>query len=152
MKALVINNGRDKTAYTFIEGSKEEGYLARTDFLTGNITEGIKELCARFRPEEIVLQLPPTGLDRRTQKAIQEAFGRNVAAAFSLKRHPVIKNLMKTRASFGCHSREHAREFFGNTLKCGHHLRGLPRRQQMQVLNTVTLAYDSISAAEHDMS
>ncbi len=98
MKVLAINNGKDRTAYTFIEGSNEEGYLAYSDFLTGNITVGIKVLCGHFRPEKIVLQLPPTGLDRRTQKAIQEGFGRNVAAAFSLNRHPVIKNLIRTSA------------------------------------------------------
>lgn len=151
MKALAINNGKDRTAYTFIEGSKEQGYLACSDFLTGNITEEIKGLCKHFRPEEIILQLPPTGLDKRTQKAIQEGFGRNMAAAFSLKRHPVIKSLTRTRASFGCYRREDARKFFGRTLNCDH-LRGLPRRQQMQVINTVTLAYGSAKAAELNLS
>ena len=148
MKVLAINNGRDRTAYTFIEGNKEEGYLAWPGFLTGNITVGIKALCKRFGPEEIILQLPPTGLDKRTQRAIQEGFGRNMAAAFSLRRHPVIKNLSRTRAAFGCYRREDVRKFFGHTLKCDH-LRRLPRRQQMQLINTVTLAYDSAKAAEH---
>jgi hypothetical protein len=151
MKTLAINNGRDKTAYTFIEGSEEKGYFASSDFLTENITEGIKELCNRLRPEEIILQLPPSGLDRRTQKAIQEGFGRNVAAAFSLNRHPVIKNLMRTRASFGCCRREQAREAFEPTLNCDHRRR-LTRREQMQLINTVTLAYDSAEASELDMS
>src|SRR5271157_2092531 len=102
-----------------------------------------KELCKQFRPEEIILQLPPTGLDKNTQKAIQEGFGRNVAAAFSLKRHPVIKSLTKTRASFGCYRREDARKLFEPTLNSDH-LHGLPRRQQMQLINTVTLAIDSV--------
>jgi len=148
MKVLVINNGRDRTAYTFIEGSKREGYLGCSDFLSGNITEEIKELCKQFRPEEIILQLPPTGLDRRTQKAIQEGFGRNVAAAFSLNRHPVIKNLIRTRASLGCCRREQAREAFEPALDSDH-LSRFSRRQQMQLINTVTLAYDSAKAAEH---
>jgi hypothetical protein len=112
MKVLAINNGRDRTAYTFIEGDKAEGYLACSDFLKGNITEEIKDLCRRFDPEVIILQLPPTGLDEHTRKAIQEGFGRNVATAFSLGRNPVVKNLMGTRAVFGCFRREEAREFF----------------------------------------
>jgi hypothetical protein len=151
MKALSINNGRDKTAYTFIEGNKVEGYLGCSDFLTGNITEEIKELCQRFDPEEVILQLPPTGLDKRTQKAIQEGFGRNIAAAFSLKRHPVIKNLTRTRASFGCCRREQARDAFEPTLN-SNHLSRFSRREQMQLINTVTLAYDSAEAAELDIS
>ena len=106
MEALSLNNGRDKTAYTFIEGNKEEGYLGCSDFLTGNITQEIKELCERFDPEEVILQLPPTGLDKRTQKAIQEGFGRNMAAAFSLGRYPVMKSLIRTRNAFGCYRRE----------------------------------------------
>ncbi len=129
MKVLAINNGRDKTAYTFIGGSREKGYFASSDFLTGNIDEEIKELCNRIHPEEIILQLPPTGLDKKTQKAIQEGFGRNVATAFSLNRHPVIKNLMKTRASFGCYRREEAREAFETRFK--------PRSSQ-QILQTAT--------------
>ena len=151
MKALSINNGRDKTAYTFIEGNKEEGYLGCSDFLTGNITEEIQELCKRLRPEEIILQLPPTGLDKRTQKAIQEGFGRNMAAAFHLKRHPVIKNLIRTRASFGCCRREQTREAFEPALNRDH-LSRFSRRQQMQLINTVTLAYDSAEASELDMT
>jgi hypothetical protein len=147
MRVLAINNGRDKTAYTFVEGNKQEGCLACADFLSGNITEEIKQLCRRFSPEEIVLQLPPTGLDQKTQKAIQEGFGRNIAAAFSLGRYPVIKSLIRTRNAFGCYRREEAREFFGRTFKCDC-LRRLPRRHQMQLINTVTLAYDSVKAAE----
>jgi hypothetical protein len=151
MKVLAINNGRDRTAYTFIEGNKDKGYFASSDFLTGNITVGIKVLCGHFRPEKIVLQLPPTGLDRRTQKAIQEGFGRNVAAAFSLNRHPVIKNLIRTRASLGCCRREQAREAFEPALNRDH-LSRFSRRQQMQLINTVTLAYDSSEASELDMT
>jgi hypothetical protein len=147
MKVLAINNGKDKTAYTFIEGDKTTGYLACSDFLRGNITEGIKELCWRFDPEEIVLQLPPTGLDARTQRSIQQRFGRNMAATLNLHRSPVAKNLMKARAAFGCYKREHARELFGYTFKCDCH-RNLNRRQQMQLINTITLAYDSVKAAE----
>src|SRR5271157_17130 len=150
MKVLAINNGRDRTAYTFIEGNKE-GYFASSDFLTGNINEEIKELCKRLCPEEIILQLPPTGLDKRTQKAIQEGFGRNVAAAFSLNRHPVIKNLIRTRASLGCCRREQAREAFEPALNRDH-LRRFSRRQQMQLINTVTRAYESAEAAELGMS
>ncbi len=40
MKVLAINNGRDRTAYTFMEGEKGSGYLACSDFLKGNITKG----------------------------------------------------------------------------------------------------------------
>ncbi|MGO9569726.1 MAG: hypothetical protein ACLP5H_19515 [Desulfomonilaceae bacterium] len=151
MKVLAINNGRDRTAFTFIEGSKDKGYFASSNFLTGNIDEGIKELCKSLRPEEIILQLPPTGLDKRTQKAIQEGFGRNVATAFGLNRHPVIKNLMKRRSSFGCYRREEAREAFEPTLNCDQ-LSRFSRREQMQLINTVTLAYDSAETAELDMS
>ena len=102
MIVLAINNGRDRPAYTLVKGSKEEGYMVCCDFLSGNIIEGIKALCKHFRPEEIILQLPPTGLDVRTQRAIQEGFGRNMAATFNLGRHPVIKNLTRTRKAFGC--------------------------------------------------
>jgi hypothetical protein len=151
MKVLAINNGKDRTAYTFMEGNKQEGYLACSDFLKGNITEEIKGLCRRFQPEQILLQLPPTGLDARTQKAIQEGFGRNVAVAFSLGRYPIMKNLLRTRAAFGCYRREDARELFGRTLKCDC-LGTLNPRHQMQLLNTVTLAYDSVKAAEREMS
>lgn len=151
MKVLAFNNGRDTTAYTFIEGDKESGYLACADFLKGNITEEIKDLCSRFEPQEIILQLPPTGLDKRTQKAIQEGFGRNVATAFNLGRKPEVKNLIRARAVFGCYRREDVRELFGRALGCDH-LRMLNRRHQMQLLNTVTLAYDSVKAAEREMS
>jgi hypothetical protein len=118
MKVLAINNGREMTAYTFIEGDKGSGYQACADFLKGNITEEIKDLCRRFGPEEIVLQLPPTGLDERTQKAIKEGFGRNVAAAYSLGRYPIMKDLLRTRAEFGCYRREDVREFFGRAACC----------------------------------
>jgi hypothetical protein len=151
MKVLAINNGKDRTAFTFVEGSRSEGYLTCSDLLTGNITEEIKELCRLFSPEEIILQLPPTGLDKKTQKAIQEGFGRNVAVAFSIGRYPVMKNLIKARASFGCCRREEARNLFGRTIRCDH-LHRLPRRQQMQVINTQTLAYDSVMDAEHNIS
>jgi hypothetical protein len=151
MKTLAINNGKERTAYTFIEGTKETGYSVCSDFLTGNITVGIKGLCNRLHPEEIILQLPPTGLDKRTQKAIQQGFGRNIAAAFSLKRHPVIRNLMRARATYGCCRREDARKLFGRRLK-RNQLRNLNRRQQIQLINTLTLAWDSVSAAESAMS
>ena len=75
MKALAINNGKDRTAYTFIEGSKEQGYLACSDFLTGNITEEIKELCKRFRPEEIILQLPPRDWTKEPRKQFKKDSG-----------------------------------------------------------------------------
>jgi hypothetical protein len=149
MKVLAINNGKDITAFTFIEGNKQEGYVACSDFLKGNITKGIKDLCRHFEPEQIVLQLPPTGLDEHTRKAIQTGFGRNVATAFSLGRNPVVKNLMGTRAVFGCFRREEARAFFGSTLSCDC-LRTLNRRQQMQLLNTVTLAYYTVKSAERE--
>lgn len=151
MKVLAINNGRDHTAYTFIEGEKGSGYLACSDFLKGNVTEGIKDLCRRYEPEQIVLQLPPTGLDERTRKAIQEGFGRNVAVAFSLRRSPIMKNLLRSRAIFGCYRREDARQFFGGGFRCDC-LRRLNRRDQMQLINTLTLAYDSVKAAERAMS
>jgi hypothetical protein len=151
MKVLAINNGRDMTAYTFIEGDKGSGYVACSDFLKGNITAGIKDLCRRFQPEQIILQLPPTGLDERTRKAIQEGFGRNVAAAFSVKRYPLMKNLLRTRAAFGLYRRSDARDFFGSTLGCGCH-RTLPQRRQMQLINTLTLAYDTVKAAERATS
>ncbi len=35
MKVLVINNGKDVTAYTFVEGSKWEGYSGLFGFLEG---------------------------------------------------------------------------------------------------------------------
>jgi hypothetical protein len=151
MKVLAINNGKDHTAYTFIEGDQAAGYLACSDFLKGNITQGIKDLCRRFQPEQIILQLPPTGLDARTQKAVQEGFRRNVETAFSLGRKLVVKHLMGTRAVFGCYRREDARQFFGHALRCDC-LRTLNRRRQMQLINTVTLAYDSVKAAELGMS
>lgn len=147
MKVLAINNGRDNTAYTFIEGDRGSGYLAYSDFLKGNITEGIKNLCKQYQPEEIVLQLPPTGLDVRTQRAIQEGFGRNIATAYSLGRYPIIKNLLRTRAAFGCYRREDVWELFGHTLKSDC-CRNMNQRQQMQLINTITLAYDSVKAEE----
>jgi len=147
MKVLAINNGRDHTAYTFMERNRGRGYSTCSDFLDGDITKGIKDLCRRFQPDEIVLQLPPTGLDARTQKAIQAGFGRNVATAFSLRRNTVMKDLLRTRAAFGWYTREDVREVIGRTLACDH-LRALNRRHQMQLLNTVTLAYDSVKAAE----
>ena len=147
MKVLAINNGRDHAAYTFIEGEKGSRYVAYSAFLKGNIMEEIKELCRHYQPDEIVLQLPPTGLDERTRKAIQEGFGRNVAAAFSLGRYPIMKDLLRARAAHGCYSREEAREFFcRGIVEDG--LPGLTRRQQMQLHNTTTLAYDTVKAAE----
>jgi hypothetical protein len=151
MKVLAFNNGKDMTAFTFIEGSNGSGYLACSDFLKGNITAGIKDLCRHFEPEQIILQLPPTGLDARTQKSIQEGFGRNVAAAFNLGRYPIMKDLLSTRSAFGCYRREEAREFFGSALRCDCH-RNLPQRLQMQLLNTLTLAYDSVKAVERERS
>jgi hypothetical protein len=151
MKVLAINNGRDMAAYTFIEGDKGSGYFGCSDFLKGNITAEIKDLYRHFEPEQIILQLPPTGLDARTRKAIQEGFGRNVAAAFSLKRYPIMKDLLRTRAAFRCYRRKDVRQLFGRTLGCDCH-RNLPRRQLMQLLNTVTLAYDSVKAAERERS
>jgi hypothetical protein len=151
MSVLSINNGRDRTAYTYVERSENGGYFGLSNFLDGNITEEIKELCRRFEPEQIILQLPPTGLDKKTQKAIQEGFGRNMATAFGLGRYPVIKNLIRTRAAFGCSKREEARKVFGRKLNADY-LRRLPRRDQMQLINTVTLAYDSVEAAEQHIS
>lgn len=98
MKVLAINNGKDKTAYTLIEGTKGR-YLTYSDFLKGNITEEIKELCRRFQPDEIVLQLPPTGLHNNTRRAIQEGFGRNVAATFSLRRSHDSEELTQDKSS-----------------------------------------------------
>lgn len=147
MKVLAINNGRDHTAYTLIEGDKRNGYTASSSFLKGNITQ-IKDLCWHLQPDRIVLQLPPTGLDNRTQHAVRAGFGRNVlAAGSSIGQFPIIKNLLSTRSALGCYSREDVRELFGYTLECDH-LQGLNRRQQMQILNTVTLAYEEIKAAE----
>jgi hypothetical protein len=151
MKVLAINNGRDRTAFTFIEETEDKIYTICTDFLCGNITEEIKELCRRFEPEEIILQLPPTGLDQKTQRAIQEGFGRNIAAAFSLGRYPVLKSLIRTRSTLGCYRREQARDFFGSFVECDH-LRKLPRRQQMQAINTLTLAYESVKTGERRIS
>jgi hypothetical protein len=151
MSVLAINNGRDRTAYTYVERIEKGGYFGFSNFFGGNIAEEIKELCRRFEPEEIILQLPPTGLDKKTQKAIQEGFGRNMATAFSLGRYPVIKNLIRTRAAFGCSKREEARKVFGRKLNADY-LRRLPRRDQMQLINTVTLAYDSVEAAEPHLS
>jgi hypothetical protein len=147
MKVLAINNGKDITAYTFIKRDRGSGYLACSDFLKGNTTEGIKDLCRQFQPEQIVLQLPPTGLDECTQRAIQEGFGRNIAAAYSLGRHPIMKNLLRTRAAFGCYRREDVRKRFEQTLKFDCH-RNINRRQHMQLINTILLAYDSLKAAE----
>ncbi len=149
MKVLAINNGRDRTACAFIEYSKEGGYRARLDLLTGNITEEIKDLCRTYDPDEVILQLPPTGLDKTTQKAIQEGFCRNVAAAFNIKRIPLIKDLLKARASLGCYRREQVRQFFSHVLSWDH-LRRLNRRQQSQIASTLALAFDAVKAAERD--
>ena len=150
MKVLAINNGRDRTACIVMETVKGTKFRVASGFLSGNIAENIKALCKDYSPDKVVLQLPPTGLDKKTQKAIQEGFGRNVAAAFNLNRYPVIKNLIRTRASLGCYTREQARQFCEDVLSWDH-VKRLSRRHQMQLINTLMLARDSVEAVDSEM-
>jgi hypothetical protein len=150
MKVLAINNGRDRTAYTWIVGGKNDKWHSESGFLTGNIVQRIKEFCERFEPDEVVLQLPPTGLDKKTQTSIQAGFRRNIAAVSSLKIRPVIKDVLRVRASLGCYQREQARKDFWDPW--WDYARTASPREQIQMANTHALAYDSVKAAEADMS
>jgi hypothetical protein len=44
MSVLAINNGRDKTAYTYVQRAKNGGYIGFSNFFDGDIAEGIKEV------------------------------------------------------------------------------------------------------------
>jgi hypothetical protein len=133
-------------AYSFLEGNNKQVDFGCSGFLKGNITEAIKRLCRELRPEKIILQLPPTGLDSKTQSSIQEGFGRNTAVALNLYGPPVVKNLVRARAAFGCRRREEARQFFGRIM--GHDdLSKFTKREQMQLINTITLAFDTVKAS-----
>jgi hypothetical protein len=150
MKVLAINNGKDSTAYTWITSTRKDQWHSDSGFFTGNIAQRIKEFCERFGPDQVIIQLPSTGLDKATRKAIQEGFGRNIAAVASLNIRPVIKDVMKVRAALGCCQREQARKDFWDPW--WDYARAPNRREQMQMINTCALAYYSVKAAEADMS
>jgi hypothetical protein len=149
MKALAINNGKERTAYTWITSIKEDQWYSDSGFFTGNIARRIKEFCERFEPDQVILQLPPTGLDKTSQTVIQEGFVRNIAAVASLNIRPVIKDVMKVRAALGCCQREQARKDFWDPW--WDYAKRPNRRDQMQMINTYALAYDSVKAIEADM-
>jgi hypothetical protein len=149
MKVLAINNGRDRTAYTWIVRIKNQ-WNSDSGFFTGNIAERIRDFCKRYEPDQVILQLPPTGLDKKTQRAIQEGFRRNIAAISSFKIRPVIRDVMKVRRALGCYQREQARKDFWNPW--WDYARTASPREQMQMANTYALAYDSVKAAEHGKS
>jgi hypothetical protein len=61
----------------------------------------------------------------------------------------VIKNLIKIRKAFGCRRREEARAFFGGLLDREYDY-SYSKRRDMQLLNTLALAHDSVEKAERN--